>query len=395
VDLLTSVTRVVLPVAVGMVMFCLGLGLAAGDFAALVRRPRFLTVGAVCQVVVLPVLAWGLCDALHLSQIHAAGVLLIAACPASVSANLLARLARGNVAGAVSLAAVTAPVSALTIPIALAMSGYRPNGADAAELAGNGLLWRTAFSVAALVAVPVALGMLARALAPGRRDRIEQVALRLAVVAFVIGFALAVASVWTRIPASFRQVGVATLCLNVLGAACVVVITAAAGLPAGERVVVTLASSTRQFALAAFVALTLCRDADLLLPAIAYCLLMWATALGSVAVARLRPSPAAAAPIPDPARARSYAEGPIPLTPAIRIASPVPEASRAALDAAARATCPAWRTHPRSSSSSMTTRRSGSRFAAFCCRFTFPFGCSAPRRNSWPRPRSTEPSVDA
>ena len=45
VDLLTSVTRVILPVAVGLIMFCLGLGLSAGDFAALIRRPRFLAVG--------------------------------------------------------------------------------------------------------------------------------------------------------------------------------------------------------------------------------------------------------------------------------------------------------------------------------------------------------------
>jgi predicted Na+-dependent transporter len=70
VDLLTTVAGLVLPVAVGIIMICVGLGLEAADFRALLQpqRRRLLAVAVPCQLVLLPLplLAWGFTRALRL-----------------------------------------------------------------------------------------------------------------------------------------------------------------------------------------------------------------------------------------------------------------------------------------------------------------------------------------
>jgi BASS family bile acid:Na+ symporter len=281
-DWLNAAARVVVPCAVAVIMFCLGLGLTAGDFARTFRRPRLLAAALPCQLILFPLVALAVARALSLSPPLAAGLVLIACCPISVPANLLARLAGGNVAASIALTTLAAPVSAITIPLALRLTGY---WADSAV--SHPQLWRISLSVALLVASPVILGMAIRAFAPAAANRAEPAALRAAVVAFAVGLVLAVASCRREIPGSLRSAGLAAAALNVIGVAFTYAVARLLRVePAGDRIVLTLGSTTRQFAVAAFVALTLCRDQRLLPPAIAYCLLMWLAPLAALTFAR-------------------------------------------------------------------------------------------------------------
>lgn len=54
---MSVVTDVFLPVALAFIMFALGLGLTFEDFARVARRPRDFFVGAVSQIVLLPIVA--------------------------------------------------------------------------------------------------------------------------------------------------------------------------------------------------------------------------------------------------------------------------------------------------------------------------------------------------
>jgi BASS family bile acid:Na+ symporter len=139
-----------------------------------------------------------------------------------------------------------------------------------------------------VVAIPVGLGIFVRARAPAATRRYQRATSLVATVAFVVGLTLAVAAVWDRIPEAFRRSGGVALMLNLLGLGLTYAAAHLAGLAPDQRVVLALGAATRQFAVAAFVALTLCRDATLLLPAIAYCLIMWPVALTVAALARRR-----------------------------------------------------------------------------------------------------------
>jgi BASS family bile acid:Na+ symporter len=281
---LTVAAQVFMPVAVGVIMFCLGLELRPADFSRQFARPVGLAASVACQLAVLPIAAFFVATALSLDPILTAGLMLVSACPPSAPVGLLARLSKGDVAGALTLTALAAPVAAATVPPALRLAHYLPP--EGARL--HFLLLRAAIGITVIVTVPVASGVVLRAVFPDRARRVQPAAIRVAVAVFLVGLVLAIAAVWTVIPSSFLHAGVAAALVNGLGIVAAYALSALRWGEPAPRVGFVLASTTRQFTVASFVALTVCRDGRLLVPAVAYCLIMWAGAAACVVYTRLR-----------------------------------------------------------------------------------------------------------
>ena len=70
-----------LPIALAIIMFGLGLSLTVGDFARIGREPKAVVLALAVQVLVLPVIAFGLVTAFGLPPLLAVGVMLLAASP--------------------------------------------------------------------------------------------------------------------------------------------------------------------------------------------------------------------------------------------------------------------------------------------------------------------------
>ena len=79
-------------------MFSLGLGLRGSDFARVFRFPRVFAVGLLNQLVLLPLVAFGLVLIFKLPPILAVGMMILALCPGGVTSNMLTRIANGNAA---------------------------------------------------------------------------------------------------------------------------------------------------------------------------------------------------------------------------------------------------------------------------------------------------------
>ncbi|OJF13866.1 hypothetical protein [Couchioplanes caeruleus] len=77
----SSLTAVGLPIALGIIMLGLGLGLAVADFRRVVRYPRPALIALGCQALLLPALCFGLVLALDLPPAPAVGMMLLAASP--------------------------------------------------------------------------------------------------------------------------------------------------------------------------------------------------------------------------------------------------------------------------------------------------------------------------
>ena len=93
------VVELLLPLALGFIMFALGLTLVVDDFRRLLTRPKAVLAGLVGQVLVVPAAAWGIALAWGLSAEMAVGLMILAACPGGVSSGLLTHLARGDTHG--------------------------------------------------------------------------------------------------------------------------------------------------------------------------------------------------------------------------------------------------------------------------------------------------------
>ncbi|CAM3235017.1 bile acid:sodium symporter family protein [Nocardioides dubius] len=154
----SALITVGLPIALAIIMFGLGLSLTLGDFARVAREPKAVVAALVVQVLVLPLIAFGLVKAFDLPPLLAVGVMLLVASPGGTTANLLSHLFHGDVALNISLTAVNSVLAAVTIPIVVNLS-IDSFGAEG-EL---GLQYAKVLQVIAIVLVPVAIGMAVRA----------------------------------------------------------------------------------------------------------------------------------------------------------------------------------------------------------------------------------------
>lgn len=159
----SPLTLIGLPIALGVIMFGLGLSLTPSDFVRVGRQPKAAAVALACQLLLLPAICFALVLAFRLPPILAVGMMLLAASPGGTTANLYSHLFRGDVALNISLTAINSVIAVVTLPVIvnLAVAYFQPGDMKV------GLQLTKTLEVFMIVLVPVALGMLVRGLKPG------------------------------------------------------------------------------------------------------------------------------------------------------------------------------------------------------------------------------------
>ena len=167
----SALTAVGLPIALAVVMLGLGLSLTTTDFARVAREPRAVGGALVAQLVVLPLVCFGLVELFGLDPVLAVGMMLLAASPGGTTANLMSHLFRGDVALNITLTAVNSIIAVITLPIVvnLAIGYFDPAVGDSSL----GLQYDKVIQVFAIVLLPVVLGMVIRRYAPGFAARAD------------------------------------------------------------------------------------------------------------------------------------------------------------------------------------------------------------------------------
>ena len=104
------------PIALALIMLGLGVGLTTKDFLRVINNPKDFTVGIVCQLILLPIVAYALVLILRLPVEIAVGLMIIAAAPGGVTSNVLTKFANGDVALSISLTAIISLISIISVP---------------------------------------------------------------------------------------------------------------------------------------------------------------------------------------------------------------------------------------------------------------------------------------
>jgi len=111
-----EIVTTIAPIALALIMLALGLGLSLENFTNIIKQPRDFLIGLICQLILLPIIAFILIKILNTSPELAIGVMIIAAAPGGVTSNVLTKFANGDVALSVSLTSVISLVSIITVP---------------------------------------------------------------------------------------------------------------------------------------------------------------------------------------------------------------------------------------------------------------------------------------
>lgn len=105
-----------LPIALGVIMFGIGLNLEFVDFKRVFTQPKAVFVGLFGQLILMPLVAFVIAFLAPVENIFKVGLVLIAACPGGTSSNIVTYILNGRIALSVSLTALNSFLILITIP---------------------------------------------------------------------------------------------------------------------------------------------------------------------------------------------------------------------------------------------------------------------------------------
>jgi len=270
------VTDVILPLALAFIMFTLGLGLSIADFSNVFKKPKNFLIGLVSQLIFLPIVGLILVIIWPLPIEIAIGVMLIAAAPGGVTSNILTFFARGDVALSVSLTAVMSLLSAVSVPIVLAISiGLIGNSSLPESISLTGI----ALSMFLIVTLPVLLGMGVRSFLNSLTLKIEKSARFISTLLFVLVLLGAILAERENVVSYFAQTGLVVLALNILMMLIAFYWSGFFGTGISQKKAIAIECGLQNGTLAIFVGTSVFGGGLYIIPAATYSLVMYLTSL--------------------------------------------------------------------------------------------------------------------
>jgi BASS family bile acid:Na+ symporter len=273
---MSIVTDIFLPLALAFIMFALGLGLAGSDFVRVIKQPKDFFVGAISQIILLPVIAFILISIWPVSPELAIGVMIIAAAPGGVTSNILTSFAKGDVALSVSLTAIISLLCVVTVPFIIVTS-LSLLGLD--NITQNISLTSMAISMFLIVTVPVIIGMVFRKFASNLAFKFEPIAKKISMVLFVIVLFGAILAEKDNIVSYFTDAGLITFVLNVVIMITAFYVAQLFGTGNSQKKCIAIECGLQNGTLAIFVGTTLFGGGAYVVPAATYSLIMFVTSL--------------------------------------------------------------------------------------------------------------------
>jgi len=148
-----------------IIMFGMGTAMSASDFVGVVRSPKAVFVGLGCQFTIMPFVGAGLALAFDVEPEVAAGIVLIGAAPSGLASNVMAYIAKANLALSVTLTTVATLLAPLITPFYMQW------------LAGQFIpidTWEMMWSIIRITILPIVAGLIFNYFLHGRAGWLDR-----------------------------------------------------------------------------------------------------------------------------------------------------------------------------------------------------------------------------
>ena len=271
------------PICLALIMLGLGLGLTTQDFTRVIKQPKDFLVGLICQLILLPIIAFILIKAFDTPLELALGVMIIAAAPGGVTSNVLTKFANGDVALSISLTAIISLISIISVPFIVFKSAEL---LQVTYIAKEISMLSISLKMVFVVTIPVIFGMLIKKFAGEFISSKTLFIQKLSIILFVIVFAAIWIEEWDRVLSFITQAGTITLALNLVMMLVGYYIAKLLASGIAQRKCISLEWGLQNGTLAVFVSSQIFDDIVYMVPTAAYALIMFVTSLIFVFVVR-------------------------------------------------------------------------------------------------------------
>ncbi|MEM7369536.1 MAG: bile acid:sodium symporter family protein [Bacteroidota bacterium] len=148
-----------------IIMFGMGTAMSLKDFLGVVRMPKGVLVGLVCQFSIMPFVGFGLAKSFGFPPEIAAGIILVGSSPSGLASNVMAYIAKANLALSVTLTAVATILAPLMTPLLME------------TLAGQFVpidFWGMMWSIVKIVILPIIAGLTFNHFLSGKADWLDK-----------------------------------------------------------------------------------------------------------------------------------------------------------------------------------------------------------------------------
>tara|TARA_B110000967_G_C18704832_1_gene469689 strand:- start:49 stop:897 length:849 start_codon:yes stop_codon:yes gene_type:complete len=271
-----EIVSTIAPLGLAFIMLGLGMNLKIQDFLRVVKFPKDFLVGFICQMVVLPIIAFSLIKLLNTPIELALGVMIIAAAPGGVTSNVLTKFANGDVALSITLTAIISLISIVSVPFIIFLSIDLLNISYVSkEISMIGISLKMFF----VVTVPVLIGMMIRHFAESFILNNVLLIQKISITLFAIVFIAIYIEEWDNIVSFVIQAGFIALILNIVMMIIGFYVAKFFATGVAQQRCISLECGLQNGTLAVFVSTQLFDEMIYIVPTAAYALVMMLTSL--------------------------------------------------------------------------------------------------------------------
>ena len=271
------------PIALALLMLGLGMGLTKQDFIRVTQKPKDFLVGFICQLILLPVIAFLLIKIFQTPIELALGVMIIASAPGGVTSNILTKFANGDVALSVSLTAIISLISNFSVPFIVFQSAELLN---ITYITKNISMLGISLKMFFIVTLPIIIGMLIRYIATNFVIKNTLLFQRISVGLFIVVFIAIWIEEWDRIVSFITRAGSIALALNIIMMFVGYYVAKFFASGTEQRKCISLECGLQNGTLAVVVSSQLFDDIVYMVPTAAYALVMMLTSIIFVFIVR-------------------------------------------------------------------------------------------------------------
>ena len=279
-----GIVTTIAPIALALIMLGLGASLTVKDFTRVFQSPKVFLVGLLCQLVLLPVIAYLLIIILKTPIELALGVMLIAAAPGGVTSNVLTKFANGDVALSISITAFTSLISIVSVPyiVFLSIDLFNISYVEK-EVSMLGISLKMFF----VVTIPVIIGMIIRRIFSNFIEKNIKFIEKISIGLFSIVFIAIYIEEWDSIVMFLSTAGTIAFILNITMMIVGFYIAKFFASGVAQRRCISLECGLQNGTLAVFVGTQLFgSNMTYMVPTAAYALIMMATSVIFVFILR-------------------------------------------------------------------------------------------------------------
>jgi BASS family bile acid:Na+ symporter len=145
-----------------IIMFGMGSQMSVRDFAGVIKMPKGVIVGILCQFTIMPIVGITLAKAFGFGPEVAAGIVLVGSSPSGLASNVMSFIAKANIALSVTLTACATMLAPLMTPFLMKVLAGQMVPID---------FWNMMLGIVNMVILPIVAGLMFNAISYGKASR--------------------------------------------------------------------------------------------------------------------------------------------------------------------------------------------------------------------------------